>query len=70
MVRTNRLLAFGLAFGVVLLAGVPGSPARADDKGKAAEPVNCVVASQVARKVAIDNKTVLVELKGKKYYRP
>ena len=69
MVHTNRLLAFGLAVGVVLLASVPATPARADDKGKAAEPVNCVVASQVARKVAIDSKTVLVELKGKKFYR-
>jgi hypothetical protein len=72
MVRTNRLLAFGLAVGVVLLASVPGAPARADEKGAKElnrDPVNCLTASSVTRKVAIDQRTVVMEAKGKKFYR-
>ncbi|HEX5047146.1 MAG TPA: hypothetical protein VFX89_08510 [Gammaproteobacteria bacterium] len=72
MVSTNRLLALGLAAGVVLLASVPGTPALADDKGAKEldrDPVNCVTASSVTRKVAIDQRTIVMELKGKKFYR-
>jgi len=72
MVRTHRLLTFGLAVGVVVLASVQATPARADEKGAKElnrDPINCVTASSVSRKVAIDNKTVVMELKGKKFYR-
>jgi hypothetical protein len=72
MIRTNRLFAFGLAVGVVLLASAPYAPARADEKGAKElnrDPVNCVTASSVTRKVAIDQRTIVMELKGKKFYR-
>jgi hypothetical protein len=74
MVRTNRLLALWLAAGAVLLASVPGTPAHADDKDKKTkelnrEPVNCVQANSISRKVAIDAKTIVFGLKGNKFYR-
>jgi hypothetical protein len=74
MVRTNRLLALWLAFGAVLLASAPGTPARADEKEKPTKeldraPINCVVFSSISRKMAIDSRTIVFGMKGNKFYR-
>ena len=72
MTRTSHSLALWLAAGAVLLTSLPGASARADEK-KAKElsrdPVNCVQANSISRKVAIDNKTIVFGLKGNKFYR-
>jgi len=72
MARTNRLLL--LACGAALLAIVPGTRAPAEEKGKAAQdldrtPIDCVQMSSIARKTAIDNKTILFSMKGNKFLR-
>ena len=72
MVRTNRLLALWLAVGAVLVASVPGTRAQADEKTAKEldrNPVSCVQANSISRKVAIDNRTIVFGLKGNKFYR-
>jgi len=70
MVRTNRVLALGFAFGAAFLASVPGTP-RADEKPKELDrsPVACIMANFISRKVAIDNRTVVFYMKGNKFFR-
>ena len=72
MARTNRLL--WLACSAALLASVPGTRAPADEKGKPVKdldrtPVDCVQSASIARKTAIDGKTILFSMKGNKFYR-
>ena len=70
MARTNRLLALGFAFGMVLPASVLGT-LRADEKPTELDrsPVACVMANLISRKLAIDDRTVLFYMKGNKFFR-
>jgi hypothetical protein len=63
----------GWGFALAMSASLWGSTsmhARADEKdAKAAKPVACVMVNMVERKYAVDNRTVLFFLRGKKAYR-
>jgi hypothetical protein len=64
---------FGWGFALAISTSLFGSTsmhARADEKeAKAAKPVACVMANMIERKYALDSKTVLFFLRGKKAYR-